>query len=35
LQPNRAGRDGVAAAMGRLLDEGQRFCDPDTDIDAE
>lgn len=35
LQPNRAGRDGVAAAMGRLLDEGRRFSDPRADIEVE
>lgn len=34
-QPNRAGRVGVSAAMGRLLDDGRRFCDVDSGIDAE
>lgn len=35
LEPNRAGRAGVAAAMTRLLDDGRRFCDPEADIEAE
>jgi DNA-binding XRE family transcriptional regulator len=34
-EPNRAGRSGVAAAMGRLLQDGERFTDPEADIDVE
>lgn len=35
MEPNRAGREGVAAAMARLLDDGQAFCAPDADVDVE
>jgi DNA-binding XRE family transcriptional regulator len=35
LQPNRAGREGVAASMSRLLDEGRAYCEPDADIDVD
>ncbi len=34
-QPNRAGRDAVAAAMARLLDEGRELCAAEADLDAE
>jgi DNA-binding XRE family transcriptional regulator len=34
-KPNRAGRTGVSTAMRRLLDEGQRFTDPDAQLDPE
>src|SRR4051794_38659181 len=34
-QPNRAGREGVAASMSRLLDDGRVFCSPGADINAD
>lgn len=34
-EPNRAGREGVAASMSRLLDDGRTFCTPDAEIDPD
>jgi hypothetical protein len=34
-EPNRGGREAVAAAMGRLLDDGQQFAAPDAELDPE
>ena len=35
VEPNRAGRLGVSAAMRRLLDDGQRFTDVEIELDPE